>query len=237
MATHDEDNCCRGVSINGLDSQFGQGYSSAQLKMYRRDGLGRRAVVLLEFLRERGLQGKTVLDIGSGIGALHMELLLAGAESAVGVDGSTSNIAAARQLAGEMGLAERAQETLGDFVEIQDAIPMADIVTLDRAICCYPAIRELLTAAGAHGRGILALTMPRRTIWMRAMIRIVNIALAAARRRFRVYDHSPQIIDATLSLAGFRKILQQPAGLWEARVYERERWPMGLSAEGAAPDP
>ena len=89
---------------------------------------------LSSFSRSEGLEGKTVLDIGSGIGALHMELLLAGAESAIGVDASPTNVAAARTLADEMGVADRVEERQGDFVELQDAIAEADIVTLDRAI-------------------------------------------------------------------------------------------------------
>ena len=130
----DDEDCCGPVSVNGLSEQFGEGYSSGQLAGYRKNGLGVRALALVEFLQERGLEGKTVLDIGSGIGALHMELLLAGAESAIGVDASPTNVAAARTLADEMGLAERVEERQGDFVELKDGIPAADIVTLDRAI-------------------------------------------------------------------------------------------------------
>ena len=130
----DDDDCCGPVSVNGLSEQFGEGYSSGQLAGYRKNGLGVRALALVEFLQQRGLEGKTVLDIGSGIGALHMELLLAGAESATGVDASPTNIAAARTLADEIGVADRVEERQGDFVELQDAIAEADIVTLDRAI-------------------------------------------------------------------------------------------------------
>ena len=82
----------------------------------------------------------------------------------------------------------------------------------------------MLAASGAHCGEYLALTMPRRTLWMRAGIRVINALLTVVRKRFRVYDHSPALIDETLHDAGFRKVLQQPAGLWEARVYEREAY-------------
>ena len=64
--------------------------------------------------------------------------------------------------------------------------------------------------------------MPRRTLQMRVGIRVINTLLAITRKRFRVYEHSPTLIDETLHDAGFRKVMQRPAGLWEARVYERE---------------
>ena len=122
------------VRVNGLSEQFGKGYSSSQLAGYRKNGLGQRALAVVEFLQGRGLEGKSVLDIGSGIGALHMELLLAGAERATGVDASETNIAAALELAEEMGLADRVEERQGDFVDVRESVPPADIVTLDRAI-------------------------------------------------------------------------------------------------------
>ena len=136
MSTRDDDGSDRSdpVIAKTLGEQFGKGYSSGQLSGYRKNGLGQRALTVIEFLQERGLEGKSVLDIGSGIGALHMELLLAGAEQATGIDASPTNIAAARELADEMGLADRVEERQGDFVDLASSIPAADIVTLDRAI-------------------------------------------------------------------------------------------------------
>lgn len=66
--------------------------------------------------------------------------------------------------------------------------------------------------------------MPRRTLWMRTGIRIINFMLMVARKKFRVYDHPPTLIDETLHDAGLRKVYQRPAGLWEARIYEREAY-------------
>ena len=122
------------VKVNNLSEQFDKGYSSGQLAGYRKNGLGQRALALIEFLQTRGLEGKSVLDIGCGIGALHLELLLAGAESATGVDASPTNIAGALELAEEMGLSDKVEERQGDFVDLADSVPEADIVTLDRAI-------------------------------------------------------------------------------------------------------
>ncbi len=134
MTGHDRDDRDMPVNVNGLSEQFGKGYSSGQLAGYRKNGLGQRALAVIEFLQARGLEGKSVLDIGCGIGALHMELLLAGAELATGVDASSTNIAVAQELAEELGLTERVEERQGDFVELAGEISEADIVTLDRAI-------------------------------------------------------------------------------------------------------
>jgi len=59
---------------------------------------------------------------------------------------------------------------------------------------------------------------------MRALFRVINLGMTITRKRFRVYDHSPTLIDETLHNAGLRKVYQRPAGLWEARIYEREAY-------------
>lgn len=82
----------------------------------------------------------------------------------------------------------------------------------------------MLAASGAHSREYLALTMPSRSLWMRAGIKVINVMLTITRKKFRVYSHSPTLIDETLHDAGLRKVYQRPAGLWEARVYEREAY-------------
>ncbi len=63
--------------------------------------------------------------------------------------------------------------------------------------------------------------MPSRSLWMRAGIRVINVMLTITRKKFRVYSHSPTLIDETLHNAGLHKVYQRPAGLWEARIYER----------------
>ncbi len=89
----------------------------------------------------------------------------------------------------------------------------------------------MLAASGAHSREYLALTMPRRTIWMRTAMRVINFLLAVTRKKFRVHDHSPTLIDETLHNAGLRKVYQRPAGLWEARIYEREPYTQVKNAD------
>ena len=66
--------------------------------------------------------------------------------------------------------------------------------------------------------------MPNRGLWMRVGIKVINAMLTIARKKFRVYAHSPTVIDETLHNAGLRKVFQRPAGLWEVRVYEREAY-------------
>ena len=42
------------------------------------------------------------------------------------------------KVAQQRGYDDRWHGIVGDFVEIADQVPRADVVTLDKVICCYP---------------------------------------------------------------------------------------------------
>ena len=80
------------------------------------------------------MRARPFLISGAGLARCIWSCCWRGRRRATGVDASHTNIAAARTLADEMGVADRVEERQGDFVELQEEIPAADIVTLDRAI-------------------------------------------------------------------------------------------------------
>jgi magnesium-protoporphyrin O-methyltransferase len=209
--------CC----INDLANQFDEDYARDELEAYRRDGLGERARRLVTFLEGQGLEGRTVLEIGAGIGALHLEMLKAGAVHAIGVDASPANIAAAQSLAADLGLADRTEKRLGDFTQIEGEVPEADIVLLDRVVCCYPDMEALVGAAARHARTFIGLTYPRRAWWMRWSMRLINLVQTVFRSPYRAYYHEPDRIDATVVSYGFRPVHSSRAGVWDVAVFER----------------
>ena len=92
--------CC---TVNGLDQEFTRSWARKESRSYRKKGLNKRVGKLLGFLKAEGLREATVLDIGCGIGALHLELLKQGARKATGVDVSPAYIEEATALAQELG--------------------------------------------------------------------------------------------------------------------------------------
>ena len=187
--------CC---SINDLDGQFDESWARKKLKSYQKNGLDKRATKLAGFLKTQGLSGATLLEIGCGIGALHQELLRDGAAKATGVDVSSAYIEAAKTLAREQGSQDSVEYHVGDFVDMEQDLPEADVVVLDRAICCYPDMQTLVTASARHSRRTCALTYPRWTWWIRAGHPLLNLLFAVIRKRFRTFIHNPSQISATL---------------------------------------
>ena len=125
--------CC---SVNGLNKIFNKSKAARESRSYLKKGLGKRARMLAESLRSLGLSEATLLEIGCGVGALHLELLKQGAGRAIGVDVSSSYVEAATSLAQSLGFQDSAEYHLGNFVDREGDFPSADIVVLDRVLCC-----------------------------------------------------------------------------------------------------
>ncbi len=214
--------CC---SVNGLDKVFSRSVAQRQLKNYLKKGLGRRAQQMVDFLKEQEITGATILEIGAGIGSLHLELIKAGAAEAVGYDASPAYVEAATALAERLGLKESVEYHLGDFVELAFSAPVMDIVILDRVICCYPDMNALMTVAGQRTKRLCVLTYPRRARWVRIAFYTGNLVQTLLRREFRAYLHHPQQVSVVLGAQGLSGMFKATAGflgLWEIAVYQRQ---------------
>ena len=144
---------------------------------------------------------------------------------AVGVDVSSADVKTASGLAESMGYGDAVEYHVGDFAKKERDIPAADIVLLDRVICCYPDMKALVTASGRHAQRLCALTYPRRTWVARAVVSIANFGLAMLRRPFRIFVHRPQEVAATLASQGFSRVFEAYAGfgrMWEIAIYQRQ---------------
>ena len=107
---------------------------------------------LIDELAAGGVDGMTVLDIGAGVGAVHHALLVAGARSAVDVDASGPYLDVARGEAERRGLGDRVTYRKGDAVALAPELDDADLVALDRVVCCYGDMPGLVGAAAGRTR-------------------------------------------------------------------------------------
>jgi len=176
---------------------------------------------LLEGIERAGFQNATLLEIGSGVGALHQHLLKQGAASAVGVDLAPKMIEEAKALARENGLADRARYRLGAFVEEAETFDAADIVILDKVICCYPDAKRIVEASAAKARRAYAFTIPRNRWFTRLSVGLLALVFRLFRSDFRPYVHDPQQIDAWLTAAGFTKQYENQTLVWLTWVHAR----------------
>ena len=188
---------------------------------YRRRGADRTTRMLLEMIRRIGVEGSTLLDIGGGIGIIDQELLKAGADRATMVDVSHAYLQVAQEEARDADLLERIEFHQGDFVDRAAATEPADIVTLDRVVCCYRDADALVGLSSARANRVYGLVLPRDRFLIRAAIGAYNLTLRLRRKAYRGYVHSNAAVDALVEASGLRPRSEGRTFVWRVVVYER----------------
>lgn len=200
---------------------FDESEAASDLRDWQRNGLPGSTGELIEALRSAGVDGSAVIDIGAGIGMVHLELLAAGAASAIDVDASSAYLAAARAEAERRGLGERVAYRHGNVVDLAPDLPRADVVILDRVICCYPDLRSLLAAAVLPRPRLIGLVHPTDAWWVRMVAVVLNFLSRLLRRRDDFYIHRQMEIDGVLQEAGFGQLHKGGSRVWRVAVYAR----------------
>jgi 16S rRNA G966 N2-methylase RsmD len=200
-----------------FDSRFARRMATR----YRRRGLDRTAQRMVDLLTESGVQNATVLEIGGGVGEIHLELLKRGAASATNLELSPAYDAEARRLLAEYGLSGRVNRRQVDIATDPAAVPPADIVVLHRVVCCYPDYAKLLTAAADHARHRVAFSCPPRNRASRAVVAAQNLGLRVAGRDFRTFVHPPAAMLAVVTGRGLRPTAAHRGRLWQVAVATR----------------
>jgi len=162
-----------------------------------------------------------VLEIGGGIGALQSELLQAGAASGEVVELVSSWEPFARELARERGLEDRSAFRVADVLASPEVVEPAEIVLLNRVVCCSPEGVRLTGVAARITREKLVLSFPRERLLVRAGLGLVNAWLWLLRRSFRVFLHPRAALVGAAEAEGLRLVDGGRVTFWEYAAFER----------------
>jgi hypothetical protein len=200
---------------------FGEKAAKRDLRRYRRRGPLASAEHLVRMLRAEGVEGRTLLDIGGGVGALQHELIGSGVVRTLQVDASAAYLRASAQEAARRGHGAASEYRHGDFVDLAEGLRSEDIVTLDRVVCCYPDMPRLVAASTAKARVLYGLAFPRQRLGTRVLVAGANGFFRLKRSAFRTYLHPPARIAAEIRRNGFELVSEAQTFLWSVAVYRR----------------
>lgn len=210
--------CC---TPKGYRWVFSERSARSEAKRYRRKGLDATSRHIVDFLKERGVDGRSVLEVGGGIGAIQIELLKAGASRAVSIELTPTYEEVAGELLAEASLKDRVQRKVMDFANAKDSVDGADVVILNRVICCYPDMPKLAGEAADHAGQLLVLSFPREDWWTRFGLMGANFILRIARREFQIFLHSPKSINAICEQHGLTPKLERRGLVWTVAAFGR----------------
>jgi 2-polyprenyl-3-methyl-5-hydroxy-6-metoxy-1,4-benzoquinol methylase len=208
--------CC---NTRAYSRFFNKRFARKIAKKYRKRGLDETAQFMADFLRDGGIEGATVLEIGGGVGEIEIELLKAGAGRAVNLELSPEYDEEGRKLAEENGVADRIERRIHDIAE--SPVDPADVVVLHRVVCCYPDYERLLGAAADHARRALVFSYPPRNLASRAFIAALNFSLRVMRSEYRSFAHPPAAMLAVLDRKGLRRTFAHHGLVWQVAGLER----------------
>lgn len=210
--------CCQ---CRGIERFFSRKVATSELGAYRKKGPAATTRILLEAIQAEGVEGASLLDIGGGIGAIQHELAAAGVGAVTSVDASPAYVSAARGEAERRGYADRVSYRHGDFVALAPDVPAADIVTLDRVVCCYDDMGALVRLSSERAGRLYGLVYPRDRWWMKAARAVMNLSFWTMRHPFRFFVHATADVDALVRASGLAPRFRRKTLLWQVVLYAR----------------
>ena len=210
--------CCQ---PGEYDKVFDEKHARARAREYARKGLTGDARRIVDLVRARMPSGYDVLEIGGGVGEIQLELLKAGAARVINVELATQYETVASELIREQGVGGRVERRLGDFVREGVDVPAADVVVMNRVVCCYPDADALVGAAADHARQLLAMTFPVDRWWIRLGLGATNVLLRVRGGTFRAHAHPTRSVLATAERHGMRPTQHRRGLIWQLIVLER----------------
>ena len=203
------------------DRHFTLARAQTELTQYRQRGPSGTARLILESLDDLGIAPRTLLDIGAGIGVLHHELLARGVGRALHLEAAAAYVAAAEQETERRGHWGRVEFRHGDFVCLASELGSAELVTLDRVVCCYPELEPLISLSAEKAERYYALSFPHDRWYVRAHTWWQNHQRRRAGNAFRTFVHPVTRIEALVRAAGFQVLRSRRTLVWAVLVCRR----------------
>lgn len=210
---------CR--QCTSIEEHFDRSYVAKELQQYRSEGPEETTQVLIDALLAEGVSDMTLLDIGGGVGAIQHELLRTGVSSCINAEGSAAYIEAAKEEAERRGHSESITLLHGDFIDLAADIPQCDIVTLDKVICCYHDMEELVGKSSALAGKLFGVVYPLNKWWVRFLGVLENLTYRLRRSSFRYYVHPTEVVEDIVRKNRFVRRFYREIGTWQIVVYGR----------------
>ena len=191
------------------------------LRSYRRRGLEKLERELLASVPPEAYVGSRVLEIGGGIGVLQAELLRRGAHSGEVIELVAAYRKYAAELARDLEVEDRTAFRVHDVLAEPGTVERADVVIMNKVICCSPDGLELVAVAAGLTRKALVLAFPRSTWPLRVAARLQHLFFRALGRKYRCYVRPFDAVAAAATSGGLVRSDSGRGAIWEHATFVR----------------
>ena len=207
------DSCCKTT----YNTTFDLKRAKKEMAQYLKTGPKKSTKYLLEPLQERVQVEGSLLDIGSGVGALIWELLDNGIDHAYYIEISDAYSEAFKEQVVAKSIEKQVNILTGDFTELHPSLPDVDVVTMDKVICCYQDYRPLVKLSLQKAKKVYAYTIPRDLWWVKAVNKVESL-IKSFSNYLRTHIHPTAEIEEMVLSQGFRKIYQKRQELYQSII-------------------
>lgn len=206
--------CC------GADMLFDEKTAKKEYAKYLKKGPDRVTAKLIEQLSTVE-KGRSLIDVGGGIGAIQWWFLNQGGESVYGIDASSGYLSLAGQHALKKNWTSNVLYFMGDFTDKKDDLPMADHTTLDKVICCYPNFENIVKAACDKSHKSVSVSYPMDGIIAQAFRSVGVVFMKLKKNPFKPYIHPVRNVRQSFSNHGFKISQRDLKFPWYVETYIR----------------
>ena len=205
----------------GIEQLFSDTYARKELKAYRKNGASKSTLMLIAAIQAQKIESAKLLDIGGGVGAIQLALLKDSVASSTVVDASGGYLAVAMEEAERQALRERVSYHHGNFVDIAEKLSPADIVTLDKVICCYDDMPSLVSESVGLAKQYYGIVFPIENFLSQIQDFFYNLWMGITRNPYRSFLHPTLDIEAIIFEQGFKRVSYQRQALWQIILYRK----------------
>ena len=210
--------CCQ---CQGIESMFDKKAAKRQLKRYLKKGPSKTTSMLLDAIHKKGVQGLDFLDIGGGIGSIQYDLIKGGALGGTSIEASSAYIDVVKDETLQNSLVDTVSFKHGDFTTMASDVDAADIVTLDKVICCYDDMSELVGLSSKLARKIYAVIYPRDVWWTKLAFLFMNLYSRIKGSSFRTFIHPTQKVEEIIFGNGLKRNYYATTLIWQVAIFTK----------------
>ncbi|MFH6604503.1 class I SAM-dependent methyltransferase [Maribacter algicola] len=210
-----KEHCC------GADLFFDRKTAEKQYRHYLKNGPSRVTAKIIQQLTRQTIEGKSLLDVGGGIGALQWWFLQRGGSKTISIDASSGYLRQAEEHAAKNGWETKTHFILGDYTEVYSQVDRPDYITLDKVVCCYPEFKEILEISCQQARTYVALSYPIDGMISRIISWFGTLFIRFKNNSFRPYVHSVNQIRQVFEQQGYKRVSHALAFPWHIEIYRR----------------
>ncbi len=210
-----KEHCC------GADMFFDEKKSNKKYRDYLKKGPPRITLEIINQIKSQKIQGKSLLDIGGGIGALQWWFLEMDGARTISIDASSSYLQQSQAHAKENNWDSKTQFIFGDYIEEHKRVNNPDYITLDKVVCCYPDFKEIIKISCTKANSCITLSYPMDDVISKIIFGMAILSTKLKRNLFRPYIHPVRKIRKTFEHCGYERISHKAVFPWHIETYRK----------------